>query len=193
MKKPLLTLLLIFIITNAFCQATTYKFPLPEKWGEEKMSFPIKFAIRIPYTGTEEIHFTPGWGNVNSNDYWSYVFLWYVEGVPNINTDVLQSQLTKYYNGLFKSNNNVEAGHGNITQCKLHQVRTDSGDKETYEGKINTLNFQTRRSIGFYTLIHIRSDNKSNHTALLFEISPRPYDESVWDKLNRVAAGFQFQ
>jgi hypothetical protein len=150
------------------------------------MSFPIQFAIRIPYTGVEEIHFAPGWGNVNS-------FVWGgVVGMPNINTDVLQSQLIKYYNGLFKSNNNVEAGHGNITQCKLHQVKTDSNDRETYEGKINTLNFKTRRSISFYTLIHIRSNKVNNHAALLFEVSPRPYDENVWDKLNRVTNDFQF-
>ncbi|HTH82573.1 MAG TPA: hypothetical protein VL490_06540 [Mucilaginibacter sp.] len=192
MKKAVLVAFLFFVIQTAFSQDASYKFPLPAKWGEEKISFPIQFAIRIPYTGVEEIHFAPGWANINSDEYWSYVFLWYVEGTPNINNSVLQSQLVKYYNGLFKNNNKIEVGHGNITQCKIQRVKTEANDKETYEGKINTLNFQTRNPIHFYTRIHIRNYNVTSHSALLFEISPKSYDHKVWNKLNRVTNSFQF-
>ena len=35
-------------------------------WGIERFSIPIGFAPSIPYTGVEDIRFTPGWAKKNN-------------------------------------------------------------------------------------------------------------------------------
>ena len=40
---------------------------------------------RIKYSGVEDIRFAPGWGNAKSNEYWTYAFLWYLDGTVIIN------------------------------------------------------------------------------------------------------------
>src|ERR1043165_6206745 len=58
----------------------SYNLPTPEGWGVERFPIPINFAPEIPYQGIEDIRFTPGWAKVKSAEYWSYAFLWYLEG-----------------------------------------------------------------------------------------------------------------
>ncbi|MGL6267834.1 MAG: hypothetical protein ACRC2O_07895, partial [Chitinophagaceae bacterium] len=57
-----------------------YTLPVPKDWTIERFPIPISFAPQIPYRGVEDIRFTPGWGKKISEEYWSYAFLWYLEG-----------------------------------------------------------------------------------------------------------------
>jgi hypothetical protein len=52
-----------------------YTLPVPKDWTIERFPIPIIFAPQMPYKGIEEISFTPGWGKINSEEYWSYAFL----------------------------------------------------------------------------------------------------------------------
>ena len=104
MKKFLFLSLLILCIQKNYAQRAPYNLPVPLKWGVEKLSIPIDFAPRIPFTGNEELRFAPGWGNSKSSEYWAYVFLWFIHGKPWLHEDTLNSYLTQYYNGLYLSN-----------------------------------------------------------------------------------------
>src|SRR4030095_5077344 len=77
-----------------------YTFIQPDNWQEEHIQFPISFAPQIPYSGVEELRFAPGWAVSTSDEYWSYTFLWWLEGKPSIDKDSLQKNLTFYYSGL---------------------------------------------------------------------------------------------
>lgn len=193
MRKILLMLLAVFIAERSFCQQTSYSLPLPEKWGVEKIAFPISFAPEIPYRGNEEIRFTPGWSNAESDEYWSYTYLWFIEGTPKINSDTLQAHLVQYFNGLFRSNNKTKPANKDVsfTKPQIKRVKTAFNDHETYEGKILTLNFLTGKPIEFFTRIHVR--NYTNHSALLFELSPKPYKNKVWQELDGIVNGFKYR
>jgi hypothetical protein len=195
MKKSLLLLIIAFAGFNVFAKKTPYTLPLPEKWTKEKLSIPIEFAPSIPYKGTEELRFTPGWGNAGSNDYWSYTYLWFIEGIPKVNADTLQSYMTAYFDGLFRSNDKTKSPEAvsSFTKSVVKKAATAPGDQATYAGKISTLNFLNASKIEFYIRIHLRNYPNSNHSAILFELSPKPYDNVVWQGLDAVVSGFKYR
>jgi hypothetical protein len=53
-----------------------YKLITPDGWTVERLPFPIEFAPQIPYKGVEELRFAPGWGDIKSDEHWTYAFLW---------------------------------------------------------------------------------------------------------------------
>ena len=57
-----------------------YFLDVPEGWVAERFPIPIDFAPQIPYKGVEDIRFSPGWGNAFTDEYWTYCFLWYLDG-----------------------------------------------------------------------------------------------------------------
>jgi hypothetical protein len=192
-KKTLLLLILLFLIKTGYSQQAAYTFPLPQNWGTEKINFPIDFAPKIALKGVEELRFTPGWGDSKSEEYWSYAFLWFVEGKPSFNVDILQSYLTQYFNGLYISNlkNKTAPLPSNFTQAQVKKVTTLPNDQETYEGAIATLNFLTGQAINFNACIHIRNFDNIKRTAVLYEISPLAFGQSAWASLDAVVGGFR--
>jgi hypothetical protein len=193
MKKAIIILLIFFAFGKCFAQGTGYSLPLPEKWKSETIPFPIDFAPSIPYQGIEEIRFTPDWGDAKSNEYWSYTFLWFVDGTPQVNAGLLSTYLTAYFDGLYHSNNKKITDGTGFTKVSLEKMATITGDQETYSGKISTLNFLTQKPIEFFTTIHIQNYTNSKASALFFEISPKPYKNSVWQELDQIVQGFQIQ
>ena len=73
-------------------------------WGIERFLIPIGFAPSIPYKGVEDIRFTPGWAKRTTNEYWSYAFLWYLDGAPVFDARTIENNLKAYYTGLIKVN-----------------------------------------------------------------------------------------
>ncbi|MDB5128299.1 hypothetical protein [Mucilaginibacter sp.] len=192
MKKAILSLLIVFICGKVFCQQTPYTLPLPAKRGSEKIPFPISFAPGIPFKGMEELRFTPDWNNASKNDYWSYTFLWFIEGKPQLNNKVLQNYMAEYFNGLYRSNSKIKPV-GNFTKAKFQKIKVMKDDQETYQGTISTLNFLTGKPIEFYVKIHARNYPHTNHSALMYELSPKHYTNKVWLKLSEIVKGFEYK
>ncbi len=59
-----------------------YHLSIPKDWTIERFLITISFAPQISYKGVEDIRFTPGWGKVDSDEYWTYAFLWYLDAHP---------------------------------------------------------------------------------------------------------------
>ena len=81
-----------------------YTLNFPNGWDVERFLIPIEFAPQIPYKGVEDIRFTPGWGNVKSDEYWTYAFLWYLDETPKTNAKIIENNLKAYYTGLVGRN-----------------------------------------------------------------------------------------
>jgi len=192
MKRYFWALVLLLSANAAICQQAGYTLPTPKGWNTEKITLPIEFAPGIPIKGMEELRFTPGWGDSKTGEYWSYAFLWFIDGLPVYKKDTLENYLTQYFNGLYISNlKNKTNAPANFTAVKLKKNRAALTDQQTFEGKITTLNFLTGQPIAFYVRIHVRNYALNGHTAVLYEISPQDYDNVVWDKLDGVVNGFQ--
>lgn len=185
-----LPVLLFAAKTNAQIK---YDFPKPKGWNTEKLTMPISFAKSIPFKGAEELRFTPGWSNSQSEEYWAYDFLWYVNGLPVIKKSDLDKYMADYYNGLYLTNSkNKPQPTTNFSKAHFKKVDAQINDKLTFEGRISTLDYLTGLPVKFNARVHVRYDaSAQQHTAILFEVSPQSYKNVIWDSLDGVANGFR--
>lgn len=189
--RTLILLLLLFCIKKGVAQQNDHLFPQPPKWGAEKLAFPIDFAPNISFSGTEELRFAPGWSNSKSDEYWAYAFLWYVKGKAQLNKDTLNNYLTQYYNGLYLSNlKDKTHAPSNFSRVDIKSIHPLLNDQETYEGKITTLDFLTKKPITFNARIHVRNYPQVDRSAILFEVAPQAFSQPVWVKMNNIITGF---
>lgn len=171
-----------------------YNFPVPQGWTTERIPFPIEFATQIPYTGFEDLRFASGWEFTSSEEHWTYAFLWWLEGKPQIDENVLQNNLKDYYTGLVGRNitkRMIPANKQVPIVASIKKTEPSENDIETYSGTINILDYLdvTYPAISLHCLIHRKSCNA--RTALIFEISPKPSDHKVWQQLNKLNKDFE--
>jgi hypothetical protein len=165
-----------------------YNFPIPNGWGTERIVFPIDFAPQITYTGVEELRFTPGWGMSSSDEYWSYSFLWWLDGNPAIDETVLAGNLKAYYTGLVGRN----VAPRSIPPSKVIPVVTSfkKGDQDTYTGTITMTDYMNTMFNPITLNGKIYKKNCGAHTALIVTLSPKPFDHTVWQAFNKLQEGF---
>jgi hypothetical protein len=147
----------------------------------------------IKYTGVEDIRFAPGWGKVNTSEYWSYAFLWYLDGRVETNVKIIESNLKAYYTGLIASNiepRKIPAEKLIEVNTHFKKVETDKGDMETFRGTIYMLDYMEQKPIMLNCIVHLKTCKEQNKTYLFHEISPKPFDEAVWESLNQLWLDF---
>ncbi len=170
-----------------------YNLFVPDGWNVERFSLPPDFASQIKYTGVEEVRFAPGWGEIKSEEHWSYSFLWWLDGTPKIDAVILQSSLKAYYSGLVERNitrRNIPANKIVPTIATMKKIKTASDDLETYNGTISMLDYHAQEPIILNCMIHVKDIKASNHKAIYFEISPKPFSHTVWKKMNEIGDSF---
>jgi len=171
----------------------SYYLPVPTGWTKELISFPIDFAPGIPYKGTEDLRFAKGWADIISDEHWCYAFAWWLDGKPVIDETTLQQNLTEYYSGLVKRNvidKKIPESKTVPTVATIKKMVTLRGDRETYTGIIQLLDYHSETPMVLNCMIHVKSCDTKSHTALLFEISPKPLDHPVWKQLNGLNESF---
>lgn len=194
MKYRLLILLSIFSV-NCFAQETpafdghNYKAPYfldtPQNWGIERFPIPISFAPSIPYKGVEDIRFMPGWAKKGTVEYWSYAFLWYLDGEVKPDEETIKKNLIAYYTGLLHAN--ADSSRAKTIKTATATVRKTNIDKKSessFVATVNTLDFLTWQPITLHLCIHIISCKEENKTFIFHEVSPKLHNDDVWPKLD---------
>lgn len=151
----------------------------PETWNTERIPFPISFAREIPLTGIEDLKFAPGWSDATQDDYWTYVFVWYVDDFGKVNQDSLTSWVNRYYDGLMGANaDNPEKGR-TVTQY----TKTSAG----FEGQLEVYdNFFAKEMMTLYSRMTEQKCPETGKTILRFNMSIRPFDHPVWQLMDEV-------
>lgn len=170
-----------------------YNLLKPKGWESEHFALPPDFAPQINFNGIEEIRFAPGWGDVKSEEHWSYSFLWWLEGAPKIDAAILQTNLKAYYAGLVGRNitsRNIPANKIIPTTASVKKIKTTSNDLETFAGTISMLDYHSQEPIILNCLIHVKDIKASDHSAIYFEISPKPFTHIVWKKMDEIGRSF---
>lgn len=162
-----------------------YYFPSPEGWISELFSLPPVFAPEIKLRGVEDIRFMPGWGNAESDEYWSYSFLWWVDR-PDLNDESLTKYLRDYYDGLVKQNIEKRKIPENLivpTVVDIKRRKVGVGNGNVFEGTIKMLDYMAAKPIILHVLIQLKECADENGTAIFFDISPKNLDHPVWKQL----------
>ncbi|MEI9921341.1 MAG: hypothetical protein WDO14_21530 [Bacteroidota bacterium] len=199
--KPIVLFIALLTFSTAYAQTSfdpekynpSYSLPTPEKWGIERFPIPIDFALAIPYKGIEDIRFTPGWGDSKSNDYWSYAFLWFLDGSPEITPQATEKNLTAYYTGLIGRNiDKRKIPQEKITPVKvvIKKSNTASGDLQTYAGMIDMLDYMEQKPMTLNVVVHIKKCPGKNNTFVFYQISPQPLTNEVWNGLQALWTNF---
>ena len=170
-----------------------YTLPIPKGWEVERFPLPISFAPAIKYTGVEDIRFTPGWGNVKTDEYWTYAFLWYLDGNIRPTTKIVNQHLKAYYTGLIKSNieqRKIPAEKLFTVKTNIKKVVADKGDSLTFRGTIYMLDYMQQKPITLNCIVHLKTCQGQNKTFLFYELSPKPYPDTVWKSLDQLWTDF---
>lgn len=173
-----------------------YRLAIPDQWGVERIAFPIEFAPQIPYKGMEDLRFAPGWAKPESNDYWSYTFLWWLEGSPTIDALTLQDNLKAYYSGLVGRNisgRNIPADKVVPTNVVIKKTKAGANGELTYAGTISLLDYMTQRPMTLQCSITIKICKDQNRTAVFVALSPKLPNHSIWQDLNKIRTSFECQ
>ena len=173
------TLLLAFIVhasALSFCLAQEKDtiLQVPSQWRYEKLEFPLSFAPGLPLIGFEEVYFAPGWNNSESEEFWTYAFVWVLEEPLQIEKEEMKQYLQDYYNGLMKV-----VGDFNKIETTISLKNTSSG----YKGKAETLDgFFTKDPINLNITIEKLFEGKF----WVFRLSPKEMEHPVWKELHTI-------
>lgn len=202
--KKLPLLILCFISLTIYGQEKTefdghqweapYYLPIPKGWTVERFPVPPSFATGIPYKGVEDIRFTHGWGKIESNEYWSYAFLWFLDEAKEFDSKTLENNLTAYYTGLFNINtgkSKIDTSKLNPVQVTINSKKAEKEDNKTFEGIVKMNDYMTNKPITLNLIIHVKSCEEQNKSFVFFELSPRPYNDKVWNDLDQLWINFK--
>jgi len=162
-------------------------------WDVERFLIPISFAPSIPYKGVEDIRFTSGWAKKATNEYWSYAFLWYLDGAPTFDAKTIENNLKAYYTGLIKVNSDSAKIADKLfpVTSSIRSGTTEKGDLKTFEGSVDMLDYMSQKPITLNFVIHIRTCTGKDKTFVFHEVSPMPYSDDVWKKLHQLWVNFK--
>jgi hypothetical protein len=169
-----------------------YVLTIPKGWGVERFSLPASFAPGMNFKGVEELRFTPGWGDSTSSDYWSYAYLWWINAGQVVDDISVQKNMQALYTGLIDRNiesRHIPADKQVATKVSLQKTATATGDDQTLHGIAGILDYMTQKPITLNLIIHIKKCSAGN-TAVIIEVSPKMYSDTIWSQLDMIDQTF---
>ena len=171
-----------------------YQLSIPKDWAIERFLIPISFAPQISYKGVEDIRFAPGWANAKTDEYWTYAFLWWLEGNIKTAPAIIENNLKAYYAGLVKINGSkIPAEKFVPVTTSFKEAQTHKGDLKTYNGKIDMLDYMSQQPITLNCIVHVKSCPEEKRTLMFYELSPKSFSHKVWSSLDKLWLGFRCQ
>jgi hypothetical protein len=170
-----------------------YVLKAPKGWGLEQFALPPDFASAMTFKGVEDVRFAPGWGEQASEEYWSYSYLWWIDGKPGISAGSLQENLRTYYSGLVSENvkeRNIAGSKMVPTVVSLSKIKSAEGDVQTFSGTIRMLDYMTQSPVVLNIIVHVKDCGALNQTAVFIEISPQHFKHAIWNQMDKINASF---
>ncbi|WP_299681499.1 hypothetical protein [uncultured Dokdonia sp.] len=186
MKITLLSLFAcVSMISSTFAQEKELLLSIDGPWRSEQLTFPIAFAPSLDYKGIEEVRFAKGWGTPESEEFWTYTFLWYLDEDPSVTATHLEKDIEAYFNGLMAL---VGKGSGltDIPNANVVFVPENSNEG-SYIGKAKIFDAFFTKDIQTLNIKAVSGFcEKTNKYTVLFTFSPKTFDHSIWKTLNGI-------
>ncbi len=183
--------------------ADPYAYEPPAGWKPERIPFPLGFAPSLAYTGYEQLHFAPGMFDTASENYFTYVFLWWVDGEPEVTETTLARDLVAYYRGLSAAVGEpkgmkfdltkVEATVVAVADAKSDEVTAPGPSTRRFTGKLNTFDpFTKGQALTLEVEIAAWRCEQEKRTVVFFCVSPKPRDTAAqWAPMRTALASFR--
>jgi len=162
----------------------------PEGWRGERIELPPGFARDMKLKGVEEIRFSKGMFQPESEDFFSYVIVFRLDGQPKLAPETLERELLRYYRGLAKA-----VGRGKIkTDDFSIEVNPDESSRtknaRQYVATLKWIEpFATKEP---QTLrIEMRVWDGAEHRIWIFMcVSPNGTDDPIWKTMHEIRGKF---
>jgi hypothetical protein len=166
--------------------------PVADGWRKETIPFPLEFAKDLPFSGVEEIRFAPGMFKPGEEGFWSYVFVWWLDGHPPLGAAELESALKRYFAGLI-TDVAKEKGYP-IDPARFaasirslpdaparlgHAVRAFAGTVDSYDA------FATGEPIVLNLEVWVWDCTANGKRVAIVLASPKPATEPIWNALRQ--------
>jgi len=193
LTRALLTFLLL--VTAAAAQEAPppvpFHMPTPEGWRTETIPFPLGFAPELAFEGLEELRFAPGMFTANSEDFWTYAFVWWIAEPDPLAPADLAADLETYFAGLIQA---VGESRELKVDDVLHEVTLTSapdGDLDMV-GTAHTFDpFVTAAPVRLNVRVKQFACPDAERRVVWFELSPQPFDHAVWGVLGDMRQAFR--
>jgi hypothetical protein len=171
-------------------RTSDFQWPVPAGWRSETIPFPLDFAPALPYRGVEELRFAPGFFKPEAPDFWSYAFVWWLEGEPDLSPAVLSRDLKAYFVGLAEA---VAKGKFDTQPAEMRaDVRagpaTARGAGFTGTARVFDA-FKARRLLDLQ--IEGETFRCGDRQVMLLAASPQPVTAPIWEGLRKTVQGFR--
>ncbi len=175
------------LILSSMLGAQAPELPLRAGWRKERLEFPLSFAPGLPYKGYEDLRFMPGMFNPDAKDYFSYAFVWWIEGLPTLDAKGLESQLTAYFQGLA-----TDVGKGKSLNIPsgatlVHVKRVARINVDAFQASVRTVDaFNGARALDLR--LDIQVQRRQDHTAVFFAVAPKQGRDTIRKDLQALVA-----
>jgi hypothetical protein len=139
----------------------SFVWPVAEGWRKETIPFPLEFAPDLALSGVEEIRFAPGMFKPGEDGYWSYAFVWWLDGRPAL--------------ARFKA-----SFHALPPPPKKlgHAVQAFAGTVDSYDA------FATGKPIVLQLEVHVWDCAEAGRRVAMILASPQPESAPIWTSLH---------
>lgn len=174
-----------------------FVYAAPEGWKPERIPFPLGFAPSLSYKGFEQLHFAPGMFDPKSENYFTYLFFWWVEGKPQLTDETLSRDLAEYYRGLCAAVGGPKDLKIDVTKVSATVVAVDGGKAgpsavRRFTGQINAFDsFNTGQALALEVEISSWHCDRENRTVVFFCVSPKPRDAAQWAPMRASLGSFR--
>lgn len=157
----------------------------PKTWIKEIIPFPLDFAPSIPYLGFEDLRFAPNWSDSSHQNFWTYMFVWYVHKDAPITGDKLSEYFNAYYDGLMRIElkNKTEFSDNPLKKTVSNFTKMANG----FTGKMQVYdNFFKKKSMLLYIRVRETFCDKMHKQIIRCDISKQRFEHEVWDQFDEV-------
>lgn len=164
---------------------------MPADWKHETIPFPLEFAPGLPFRGTEELRFAPGFFQPASGTFWSYAFAWSLENPPRFEAPTLAPVLREYFSGLA-----LAVGKDKYPmdpeRFRVELAPRIEGGRTILSGQIQSYDpFATGDRIDLNVEARLREGERAGSPVLTFLVSPKPFGDAVWEELRACEAALR--
>jgi hypothetical protein len=204
MKHTVCRIALLLLLSGTFaCKArppeqpdattadASVHWPVPTGWKHETFALPPEFAPSLPYHGTEDLRFMPGFSSPTAPDFWSYDFVWLLDQRPAFDAASLAAALTTYFQGLATE---VGGSKYQLDPARYHAVLmpVPGSERPRLTGKVFTYDpFVTGLPITLNVEAELRSCPGTKPFAIVVALSPQETTSSVWKALRDTAGALE--
>src|SRR5215471_13915524 len=143
---------------------------------------PPSFSRFLPLYGEGSTREPPGFYDTTSDDFFSYAFIWWIDGTADLSTSALRDDIQIYYTGLCPSPN-VAA-----TLDDPSAATRDAGALVARRAGTLNVGMCFSNPVPLAT-IEVSSYECPDHHAVLVLVSPQPTTSQVWSDLYAIRDG----